>query len=109
MKRFFAIIFCLWGLGISPLHATDWKASLAEMPNSAMIDGDGNMTGAYVELIKAIDRLAGANTHIEISGFSRSLRNPTTGHADYHIPLIQAPGENPEDLPFAYSTETLFK
>ncbi len=109
MARLFLLICGIWVLSISAPQAADWRASLAEMPQSAMKDTDGNMTGAYVDLIKAIDKLAGTNTKIDILAFSRSLRNLEIGQADYHIPLIEIPNKPKDELLFAYSNETLFQ
>ncbi|MCW9034325.1 MAG: transporter substrate-binding domain-containing protein [Alphaproteobacteria bacterium] len=86
-----------------------YKASLANMPQSAEEDKNGNLTGAYVELIKALDRLTKSQTQIDVVPFKRSVRNLVMGNADYHIPLIEVPGEDLEKLPYAFSTATLFQ
>jgi len=109
MIRLFLLICGISLLPASSLYATEWRASLAEMPQSAMQDSDGNMIGAYVDLIKAIDKLAGTSTEIDIRPFGRSLRSLEIGQADYHIPLIEIPNKPSDDLSFAYSSETLFQ
>ncbi len=111
MKRLRILIFALT-VAVMFGHTTraeDWRASLAEMPLSATQDDVGNMAGAYVELIKAIDKLAGTKTKITIAPFKRSLHNLKSNIADYHIPLIEIPGQGAESLPYRFSTETLFQ
>ena len=67
------------------------------------------MKGAYIDLIRAIDQLTGESTHIVVAPFKRSIRNLTNGVSDYHIPLIEPPDADKLDLPYAFSTETLFQ
>jgi polar amino acid transport system substrate-binding protein len=86
-----------------------FKASLAAMPQSAEINENGELSGAYVELVRALDRLTNTKTDIDVVPFKRSVINLINGRADYHIPLIQTPGANLEKLPYAFSTETLFQ
>ncbi len=111
MQRLISILcgFCLVILSIPVLQASEWEASLANMPLSAVLDDEGSMTGAYVDLIIAIDKLAGTQTKINIYPFNRSLHNLVTGQANYHIPLIEIPNKSNDDLPYAFSTETLFE
>lgn len=111
MKRFFSTLFIL-AVTVLFGHTTqaeDWRASLADMPLSATQDEAGNMKGAYVELIRAIDKLAGTKTEIAIAPFQRSLHNLSTNSADYHIPLIEIPGSGTKNLPYRFSTVTLFQ
>ena len=84
-------------------------ASLAVMPQSAEIADDGSLTGAYVELIRALDHLTNIRTEMNIVPFKRSVRNLILGEADYHIPLIRIPGVDMKQLPYAFSTDTLFQ
>jgi len=90
-------------------QAEPLNGSLAAMPLSAEIDNNGEFSGAYVDLIRAIDRIMGEQTNLLITPFKRSIRNLTSGSADYHIPLIEPPNASKLDLPYAFSTETLFQ
>lgn len=96
-------------LHAAPSWAETFTASLANMPLSAEVDKKGKLQGAYVELIRAIDQLTGAPTTMKVVPFKRSLKNLISGDADYHIPLIEPPNVDQLDLPYAFSTETLFQ
>lgn len=109
MKKLFILILSISTLLAQPGFAAEWRAALAELPLTARLNEDGSMTGVFVELIKAIDILAGEKTTISITPFKRSLRKLETKQADYHIPLIAQPGTNTDDLPYRFSTETLFQ
>ena len=84
-------------------------ASLAIMPQSAERSDDGRLHGAYVDLIRALDRLYGTETKMIVVPFKRSVRNLVAGLADIHIPLIKIPGMDTDSLPYAFSTATLFQ
>ncbi len=104
--------FVLYSMSVSSeaqAQNKSFMASLAKMPQSAEEDRKGNLTGAYVELIRALDRLHNTKTIMEVVPFKRSVRNLVTGKADYHIPLIEIPGGDPKKLPYAFSTVTLFQ
>jgi len=90
-------------------RADSFSASLAAMPQSAEIDKNGNLTGAYVDLVRALDRVTGSTTKIRVVPFQRSITFLINGDADYHIPLIETPGIDPKSLPYAFSTATLFQ
>jgi polar amino acid transport system substrate-binding protein len=92
-----------------PVRSADFTATLAIMPQSAEMDQNGELYGAYVELIRGIDRNSGSNTKIIIDPFKRSIRNLVQERADFHIPLIRAPGVNLDKLPYAFSTVSLFQ
>lgn len=91
------------------VFSQSWKASLASMPLSAVEDKDGNLTGAYVDFIRALDKVTHSQTNIVVVPFKRSIKNLLDGKADFHIPLIEIPDLNQDDLPYAFSSETLFK
>ncbi len=86
-----------------------YRGSFARMPLSADIDKNDKVFGAYIDLIRELDRLTNTETEIVVAPFQRSVRNLIRGEADYHIPLIEIPGTNLEELPYAFSTETLFQ
>jgi len=90
------------------VFSQSWKASLAAMPLSAVEDKNGNLTGAYVDFLRALDKIAGTKTDIVVVPFKRSIKNLIDGKADFHIPLIEIAGSSQEQLPYAFSSETLF-
>lgn len=100
------IVFCSHD---AQADTKSFKASLAIMPQSAEIDENGNYYGAYVELIRALDKLTSSKTEMDVVPFKRSISNLTSGRADYHIPLIKIPGVPESELPYSFSTETLFQ
>jgi len=91
------------------VHAQSFTASMASMPQSAEIDEAGQIKGAYVDLIRAIDRLTGSRTKIRVVPFKRSILNLIEGKADFHIPFIKPPNTDLKTLPYAFSTQTLFQ
>jgi polar amino acid transport system substrate-binding protein len=93
-----------WVVGAESL-----TASLANMPQSAEIDKTGKLTGAYVELIRALDNITDSKTKIVVAPFKRSILNLIDGRVDFHIPLIEPPDVNSEELPYSFSTITLFQ
>lgn len=93
----------------SNMPAGSFRATMAGMPLSAEIDDKGRLKGAYVELVRALDRLTGTRTKIEVVPFKRSILNLIEGKADFHIPLIEAPNADLDKLPYAFSTQTLFQ
>ncbi len=91
------------------VQATNFKASLAAMPQSAEVAPDGSLTGAYVELIRALDELSGTKTDMWVVPFKRSVLDLIEGRSDFHIPLIETPGADPQSMPYAFSTVSLFQ
>lgn len=87
------------------LQARDLRASLAIIPVHAEKDSDGNPTGGFVELIRALDRVYEGKISIELAPFSRSLANVVKGKADLHLPLIRHPDIPLATLGFAYASE----
>ncbi len=82
---------------------------MASMPLSAEIDEKGQIRGAYVDLVRALDQLTGSKTNIIVVPFKRSILNLVEGKADFHIPLIEPPNTDLTVLPYAFSTQTLFQ
>jgi polar amino acid transport system substrate-binding protein len=107
VRLLIGLFFCLF-LAQS-VSARTFRASMASMPQSAEIDEQGRITGAYVELVRALDRLTGSRTQIEVVPFKRSILNLIEGRADFHIPLIEPPNTDISKLPYAFSTQTLFQ
>ncbi len=91
------------------VKAESWTVSMASMPLSAELDESGQIKGAYVDLVRAIDRLTGSKTTIKVVPFKRSILNLIQGKADCHIPLIEPPDSGSKMLPYRFSTQTLFQ
>jgi polar amino acid transport system substrate-binding protein len=87
-------------------EAEDRVASIGESPFSAQVDATG-VHGRQVEIVRALDRATHSSTKIIVQPFARSLKETATGHADFHIPLIQNGNSSaPEGL--VYVTEVNF-
>ena len=89
--------------------AQDYKASLAEMPVHAEVAEDG-ISGIQVALVRAIAEVSGEEIEIGVYPFKRSMDNVIRDNpsADFHIPLIKNEIIPEEELPYYYSTETIF-
>lgn len=85
------------------------SATLASLPKSAEITESGEIKGAFVDLIRNLDRVSNSHTNMVVVPFKRSINNLTNASADYHIPLIKIPGIDVQQLPYAFSTQTLFQ
>lgn len=83
---------------------TPHKASLALLKFSA----ENKDKGILVDLVKYWAKITQHPIHITVSPFPRSLNSVVTHHADFHLPLIKNPYKNEAELPFDYSTSTLF-
>jgi len=70
-------------------QAYDRVASLGESPFASAFDDTGNH-GTMVDLIGALDRVTQSSTEIVLRPFARSLQETAEGHADFHLPFIQA-------------------
>ncbi len=101
------MMFCL--VVPTNIYSQALKASLAIMPLSAEIDKDGDLSGAYINLIYALDRVTKSKTDITLAPFQRSISNLIKKDADFHIPLIRTPQIDEKTLPYTFSTETLFE
>ncbi len=87
-----SILLAIVILALLPVaQAAPLKASLATMPQSAEIDSTGQLKGAFVELIRAIDELTGTPTHIVVAPFKRSVKNLISGAADYQATFLSIP------------------
>ena len=87
------------------LKAKTLRASLAHMPIHAV----SNSEGIQVELVKAISDASGYKIEIDVFPFARSMDNVIKNRADFHIPLIKNDVIPVENLPYAYSTNTIFQ
>jgi polar amino acid transport system substrate-binding protein len=109
LTRVFAVLTVaftlLMAICSTELSARDLRASLAIIPVHAQKDSDGNPTGGFVELIRALDRVYEGKISIELAPFSRSLANVVKGKADLHLPLIRHPHIPLDTLGFAYASE----
>lgn len=87
-------------------ESKSYVASIAIMSHSSK---EGEISGAFYDLIRALDRVTNTQTEIMWAPFKRSVRNLIEGKVDYHIPIIEAPNAKSEELPYDFSTATLFK
>lgn len=87
--------------------ATDLRISLPLLP--PMIEARDK--GPLAQLAQAIARewKEGKVTILGPVPFDRSVDNVLSGKADVHFPLIESPGRHEEDLPFRYSSATLYE
>jgi polar amino acid transport system substrate-binding protein len=85
--------------------AEELRASLAKMPVHALSKSEG----IQVDLVNAIAAVSGYDIDIDVYPFARSIDNVISGSADFHIPLIKNEVIPASELPYAYSTETIFQ
>ncbi|MDY6904509.1 MAG: transporter substrate-binding domain-containing protein [Thermodesulfobacteriota bacterium] len=64
--------------------------------------------GVLIDLIKEIAKETGNQVEIKVYPFKRSLQNAIEHKADFHIPFIKSPYKPEDQLPFDYSTASLF-
>jgi polar amino acid transport system substrate-binding protein len=90
-------------LFIGSVQAAEYKASLANMP----VYAESTEKGVLVDFTKALSKAAGVPISIVVEPFPRSINNVTQAKtADFHMPLIVPPGDDPKDLD--YSTSIIF-
>lgn len=103
-RRLFATLL----LGISSLAgAADLRISLPLLPPMV----ESRSKGPLVQLAQAIARewTEGKVTILGPSPFEQSVNNVVSGKADVHFPLIASPARYEDDLPYRYSTVTLYE
>lgn len=107
--KFICIIILIFCLCLEYVEAKDLKASLSILPQHVEVDKDGNLSGGFVEITKAInDVYLQGNISINVYPFARSLMNIQSGKADFHLPMIKA--SNPKLIsPYTYATECITK
>lgn len=86
------------------VKAQTLRASLAQMPVHAV----SKTEGVQVDLINAMSAVSEYKIEIDVFPFARSIGNVINGSADFHIPLIENDIIPVENLPYAYSTKTIF-
>lgn len=103
-KRFF---FLATFLTLSPLLAlsAQYKVSLAQMP----VYAESKSKGVLVDLVKAIEKTNGNKISIKVMPFASSVYMAQKGKTDVHMPLIKNDILDESQLPFMYSTETIFQ
>lgn len=83
--------------------ARDLVASLAQIPGLA----DSTDKGAFVDIVKAMDKIYPRKIKIEVVPFERSIKSVLEGRADFHIPLLRNPANSALNLPYRYVTEKI--
>jgi len=87
-----------------PGYSVEYKVVLADLP----VFAESADKGISVELIKAIEDVSGNSFAIKVYPFARSMQNVIKGDADFHFPLIKNDQVPEQNLPYSYSTETIF-
>mgnify|MGYP000052291366 CR=1 FL=1 len=104
IKNFKLVFFVFFVFAPISVFASQYKASLAKLPVHAL----SKTEGVQVELVKAIEKITGNQITIGVYPFVRSMANVVDERADFHIPLIKNDLTLEEELPYYYSTETIF-
>ncbi|MBT4286549.1 MAG: transporter substrate-binding domain-containing protein [Deltaproteobacteria bacterium] len=98
-----ALIFC-FNIAHGQESSKKYIASFAKMP----VYAESVDKGILIDLVKAIARVEGVKIDRKVTAFARSMHNVKTGKADFHLPLIQLPGQNSAKLEYDHSSETIF-
>lgn len=105
MKMYIGKVLASLILMISPtLLSAEYKASLAKMP----VYATSSEEGVLVDLVKEISKVSGEKINITVLPFKSSIYMVEKNKADFHMPLIKNDNINEDNLPFYYSTETIF-
>jgi polar amino acid transport system substrate-binding protein len=80
----------------------DLEASLGLLPGLV----DSPDSGAFVDLVKAMDAVYPGQIRIQVYPMARSVRNVITGKADFHLPALRDP-EVPESDLFGVADEII--
>lgn len=107
LRRAIRLIVQLAWLGAVPFAAAaDLRISLPVLP--PLVESADK--GQLALLAKAIARewKGGKVTIMGPTAFALSVENVATGRANLHMPMIRSPARDEDDLPYRYSTITLF-
>jgi len=104
LKKVFILLLVVSLIFTFGLNAKVKKASFAKMPGYA----ESVNKGILIDFVKAIEKVAGIKIDRVVVPFARSVNNVVTGEADFHLPLIKLPESKSKNLPYDYSTETIF-
>lgn len=103
MFKALVCIFPILFLFVGAVQAAEYRASLANMP----VYAESTEKGVLVDFTKALSKASGVPISIVVEPFPRSINNVTQAKtADFHMPLIVPPGDDPKDLD--YSTAIIF-
>ncbi|MDY6906076.1 MAG: transporter substrate-binding domain-containing protein [Thermodesulfobacteriota bacterium] len=92
------LLFCSFA------NAQVFTADFAMLP----VASESPEKGVLIDLIKEIAKETGNRVDIKVYPFKRSLQNVIENKADFHIPFIKSPYKPEAQLPFDYSTASLF-
>jgi len=104
VKRMIIILLVLFLSFTFLINAKTIKASFAKMPGYA----ESVDKGILIDFVKAIEKVLGTKISRTVVPFARSVNNAVSGEADFHLPLIKLPENKNKNLPYDYSTETIF-
>ena len=80
------------------------KVSVAQMPVLA----ESKDKGLVINMLKAMERVAGRPFDISVQPFARSIADASDGRVDVHFPLLQAIGSPNSTGKFDYSSEVVY-
>lgn len=83
---------------------SEYSVTIARMPVYAVSETQG----VLVDLIKEIEEVTSDKLDIKLNSFASSVYLVKKGTRDIHLPLIKNDLIKDENLPFYYSSETLF-
>jgi len=86
------------------VFAQPYTAAVAQMPGYA----ESLEKGFLIDLIKAMNAGSGTKITVELVPFARAMDLVQTGKADFQMPLIKNTNLDDNNLPYLYSTETIF-
>lgn len=101
-RTVFAILICCT-MTYPQSRNPDLRASLAEVPGLAETPD----RGAFVEIVKAMDKVYPGHIIISVWPYARSFNNLLNGEADFHIPAMRNPAIPPSALPYRYASEKI--
>ncbi len=99
---FFALVM----LVLLPLavYAQPYTVAVAQMPGYA----ESMEKGFLIDLIKAMNVASGTKITIELVPFARAMDLVQSSRVDFQMPLIKNTTLDDNQLPYLYSTETIF-
>ncbi len=96
--------------GIFQAEARDLIASVAIIPPHAVKGSDGQASGGFVQIVKAIDGVyTEGNIDIQLYPVARAINMLKSGRADFFIPFIPASDPPAQESPYGIVSETIMQ
>ncbi len=86
------------------VFAQPYTVAVAQMPGYA----ESLEKGFLIDLVKAMNVASGTKITVELVPFARAMDLVQSGKADFQMPLIRNTTLDDNNLPYLYSTETIF-